>query len=134
MLLRVCIAAGQDFVSVEECVDSDGKTDLRLRMDRSKIESVGKPAIADLLLKLQVECNQKLSVLWSTVPSNHGHFQVYKSTGNVKEGSAFFRQWTAVGEDQLRWRDIVIARRQPHRLLVQPNTLIDDNGALSSSV
>lgn len=48
------MAAGQGFVTVEECTDAEGKPDLKFRLDRAKIESVGKPAVADLLRKLQV--------------------------------------------------------------------------------
>lgn len=54
MITRVCMAAGQGFVTVEECTDAEGKPDLKFRLDRAKIESVGKPAVADLLRKLQV--------------------------------------------------------------------------------
>lgn len=96
------MAAGQGFVTIEECQGDDGKPDLRFRLDRSKIDSVGKPAIGDFLKLLQI----------------------YKSTGDVANGSKLFNEWGSVTDEQLRWRDIVVARRKPRRLFVQSNTCI----------
>lgn len=43
------------FVSIEQITNpDDGKPDLIVRIDRNKIESVGKPAIGAFLCKLQV--------------------------------------------------------------------------------
>lgn len=51
VILRVLVEAGGDFMTVTETLK--GK-DLLLKVDRSKIASVGKRAISDFLLKLQV--------------------------------------------------------------------------------
>jgi len=104
VLLRVAMAAGQDFVTIEETTGSDGKPDLLFKLDRSKIDSVGKPAIGDFLKLLQG----------------------YKSTGDAAGGIKMFNEWGAVKDQQLRWRDIVVARRKPRRVFVQPNTVLNE--------
>lgn len=48
------MAAGQGFVTIEEVTGEDGKPDLKFRLDRTKIDSVGKPAIGEFLKQLQV--------------------------------------------------------------------------------
>lgn len=52
-------------------------------------------------------------------------FQLYKSAGNFEKGKVLFDKYGEVTEDIQKWRDIVIARRQPRRLFVQPNTVLD---------
>lgn len=47
--------AGQSFVNISEFKNAaDGKDDLLFKLDRSKIDSVGKPAFFEFLKKLQV--------------------------------------------------------------------------------
>lgn len=53
-ILRVLVEAGEGLVHVEETVGSDGKPDLLITLDRSKIDTVGRKAISDYLLKIQV--------------------------------------------------------------------------------
>jgi dipeptidyl-peptidase-3 len=105
VLLRVALAAGQGFVSIEECVDENGKPDLKFSLDRTKIDSVGKPAIGDFLKLLQV----------------------YKSTGDFAGGSKLFNEWGAVDSKAARWREIVISRRKPRRIFVQSNTVLTND-------
>lgn len=54
VILRVLLCAGEGLVSIEKFVADDGELDLVIRLDRSKINSVGKKAIGDFLKKLQV--------------------------------------------------------------------------------
>ena len=54
VLLHVMLNAGEGFVDVKEVKGEDGMPDLLLTMDRSKLVSVGKPAMGEFLKKLQV--------------------------------------------------------------------------------
>jgi dipeptidyl-peptidase-3 len=54
VILRVLIEAGDGLISVKEVTGKDGKPDLLLKVDYDKIDSVGRPAVAEFLRKLQV--------------------------------------------------------------------------------
>lgn len=54
VILRVLLDAGDGLVCIDACTGEDGAPDLRVRLDRSKIHTVGKVAIGNFLLKLQV--------------------------------------------------------------------------------
>ena len=54
VITQVMLEAGQDFLTIKEVTGEDGKPDLLITMDRSKIMSVGQPAISQFLTKLQV--------------------------------------------------------------------------------
>lgn len=54
VILRVLMEAGEGLVSMEEVTGQDGKPDATVRLDRSKIHTVGKNAIHRFLCKLQV--------------------------------------------------------------------------------
>jgi len=78
--------------------------DLKLRLDKTKILSHGKPAISTFLQKLHI----------------------YRSTADAKNGTELMEKMTAVDDFFLRVREVVWQKRQPRRLFVQPNTKIVD--------
>ncbi|XP_023391590.1 dipeptidyl peptidase 3 [Pteropus vampyrus] len=54
VILRVLLEAGEGLVTVTPTTGSDGRPDARVRLDHSKIRSVGKPALERFLRRLQV--------------------------------------------------------------------------------
>ena len=79
-----------------------------LMLDRSKLYSVVKPAIADLLLKVHI----------------------YKATANVKEGLALFDRLSQVDEEMQLVRACVVIRGRPLKQFVQANTFIEGNDVI----
>lgn len=161
VLLRVCLEAGEGFVEIEETTGDDGKPDLLFKLDRSKIDSVGKPAVFEFLKKLQVfitslkffdafiirillhfhMISQTLSLIickrilsLTAQKFNCYLIQAYKTTGDFENGKKLFESYGKVGERELKWRQTVVARRQPRRLFVQANTIAESDGKFYSYI
>lgn len=106
VILRVLLEAGEDLVTLQkiECSDVDDKPDIKVTLDRSKIATVGKEAIRSFLLALQV----------------------YKSLGDYENGSKMYERYSVVTEEMTDLRSIVMARKEPRKLMVQPHLYIDE--------
>uniref|UniRef100_A0A8C9B024 Dipeptidyl peptidase 3 n=1 Tax=Prolemur simus TaxID=1328070 RepID=A0A8C9B024_PROSS len=107
VILRVLLEAGEGLVTVTPTTGSDGRPDARVCLDRSKIRSVGRPALERFLRKLQV----------------------LKSTGDVAGGRALYEGYSAVTDAPpecfLTLRDTVLLRKESRKLIVQPNTRLE---------
>merc|ERR1712232_1423589 len=99
VILSVLLEAGKGLVSLDKITGSDGNPDLVVRIDRSLIPTVGKDAIGKFLLQLQV----------------------HKSLGDFAAGSELFERYSKVSSEMSELRAIVMARKEPRKLLVQPH-------------
>ena len=99
-ILRVMLAASGGLVELKTEGDM---SDACISLDRSKILSVGKPAVGEFLNKLQV----------------------FKATADAKAAQALYDDMTSVPNDWLSLRELVVKKRQPRKVFVQPNTTIN---------
>ena len=102
------LEAGQGLVEVRRITGADGQPDLEVFLDRSKISTVGRQSIGQFLLALQT----------------------HKSLGDVEAGTAMYNRLAAVPEDMIALRDIVMARKEPRKLLVQPHLYTQPDGTV----
>lgn len=98
VILRVLLEAGGGLVALERTTGADGQPDVVIRLERDKISTVGHPAIGKFLLALQV----------------------HKSLAELAEGTALYEKYSSVPPEMLALRDVVMARKEPRKLLVQP--------------
>lgn len=95
VIYQVMREAGQDFVRV---VKNDTNDNFTVHVDRSKIASVGLPALKNFLLKLGI----------------------YKATADVEEGTAMYMKYSEVDGDHEELRSIHLERKKPRAEYIQP--------------
>lgn len=101
-ILKVLLDAGQGLVTLS----GDTPAEVVIRLDASKIESVGKPAIGDFLRKLHL----------------------YKCSADSVAGIDFYNKATTVVPEIAKLKDVVLEKRLPRKQFIQGNTYIDSNG------
>lgn len=102
-IMNVMLKAGNDFLQIKPCT-VDNKESLEIYLDRSKIRSIGAPAVSEFLTKLQI----------------------FKATADETTGTEFYLDVTSVPEEWNSVRDIVIHSKQPRKSFVQGNTVLSD--------
>ncbi|KAK8085114.1 dipeptidyl peptidase III [Apiospora hydei] len=77
---------------------------LRVKVDKSKIISHGKPALGQMLLRLHV----------------------YRCIADVQACREYYEDLSSVDREYLSWRETVLANKPPAMLNVQANTFLKD--------
>ncbi|KAI9755366.1 MAG: bifunctional diacylglycerol diphosphate phosphatase/phosphatidate phosphatase [Candelina submexicana] len=104
-MLRVLLDAGNEFLRVEYTKSTNS---IIVHVNRTKILSHGRPAIASLLLRLHI----------------------YRCTADVEACRSFYEGLTAVEGVFLEWREVVLAKKKPRHVFVQANTVLEEDGTV----
>ncbi|OBT90313.1 hypothetical protein VE02_03317 [Pseudogymnoascus sp. 03VT05] len=106
-ILKCFLEAGDGFCELAYKEGGD-MSDLAVKIDRSKILTVGRKAVEDYLLRLHV----------------------FKSTADVVAGTALYERMTRVEEGfwAEKVRGQVIKQKQPRKVFVQANTELGEDG------
>lgn len=106
-ILRTFLDAGKEFASLD--YENDNLEDLTIRIERGQILTLGRKAVETYL--------QKLHIL--------------KATGNVVEGTKMYNDITHVDSFFAeKVRPIVLSKKQPRKVFVQANTVIENGKAV----
>jgi len=97
-IMQVMLRAGNGLLEIKR-----SENNAEIILNRDKIESVGRPAVAKFLLELMI----------------------YKSTADVQAATKFYDDYTAVDDEFLKLREIVLALKKPRKVFVQAHTYID---------
>ena len=99
-ILRCLLTDGNGFMTID-CKSAEDQ--ITVHVDRSRILSDGKPALGRILLRLQM----------------------YRSTADVKSCRDYYEDLSRVDGPYLEWRRIVLAKKLPRWVFVQPNTFLE---------
>jgi len=100
-ILQVLLEAAGGLVNL-----TINQADATIAIDRTKIVTVGVPAIKSFLQKLQI----------------------YKSIADIQSARELYHKYTDVNEKFLGLRTIVLAKKMPRPIFVQIHTALDENG------
>jgi dipeptidyl-peptidase-3 len=101
-ILQVFLEAGKDFCELRST--KDDVSDLTIWLDRTKIESHGRPAVNAFLRKLNI----------------------YKATADLKAGKDLYDTYTHVNEwFATKLRPEVVRQAKPRKVFVQANTFLE---------
>lgn len=100
-MFKSLLAAGDDFLKISFGASSKKLT---VSVDRAKIPTHGKPALAKLLLRLHI----------------------YRCTADVKACREFYEAITDPDETFLEYRRIMLANQPARQVFVQPNVFLRD--------
>lgn len=101
-ILQVFISAGPDFCRLDH--SSPDLSDLTIFLDRSKIQSHGRPAVNAFLQKLHV----------------------FKATADLKRARELYEGVTSVGEFWAeKIRPEILRQAKPRKVFVQANTVLE---------
>ncbi|EOD46075.1 Peptidase M49 dipeptidyl-peptidase III [Neofusicoccum parvum] len=99
-ILRTFLNAGKEFCELE--YTKDDLSDLTIRLERSKILSLGRPAVEKYLQLLHI----------------------YKATADVEAGTKMYNDITHVDDFfASKVRPVVLSKKQPRKVFVQANTI-----------
>ena len=110
VIVRVLLEAGGGLLELRKTVNrEDGKPDVEVVLNRALIPTLGKATIGLFLKKLQT----------------------YKSLADLAAGSAMYAGYCEVPPEMAELREIVMARKEPRKLLVQPHMESDGAGGVA---
>ncbi|OAQ70564.1 dipeptidyl peptidase III [Pochonia chlamydosporia 170] len=84
------------------------KHSLTVRVDRSKIQTHGKPALEKMLL----------------------HLHMFRCTADVEGCRTYYEKLSAVEGEYIDWRETVLANKPPSLVFVQANTFLDGDNVM----
>lgn len=101
-ILQVFLEAGKDFCELRST--KDDLSDITIFLDRTKIESHGRPAVNKFLQKLNV----------------------FKATADLEAGRELYERYTNVNEWYAgKLRPEVVRQAKPRKVFVQANTFLE---------
>ena len=101
-ILQSFLSAGPEFCKLES--SKEDVSDLKIHLDRTKIQSHGRPAVNDFLQKLHI----------------------FKSTADLKAGTELYEKMTDVNDwYKNKVRPEVIRQAKPRKVFVQANTFLE---------